>query len=57
MTKRKAADDSIDGVEADASRKRLDTSTKEHLGGIFHDRLFSPEVLSLATKTYAESKP
>ena len=57
MTKRKAEDDSIDGVEPDASRKRIDTSTKEHLGGIFHDRLFSPEVLSLATKTYAESKP
>ncbi|MCJ1427952.1 hypothetical protein MMC29_005859 [Sticta canariensis] len=57
MTKRKAEDDSVDGVETDTSRKRLDTSTKEHLGGIFHDRLFSPEVLSLATKTYAESKP
>ena len=57
MTKRKAADDSIDGVETDTSKKRLDTSTKEHHGGIFHDQLFSPEVPSLATKTYAESKP
>lgn len=57
MMKRKAADDSIDGAEADASRKRLNTTAQPDQCAPFHDRVFSPETLEELTKSYSESKP
>lgn len=64
MMKRKvAADDSIDGAEVDASRKRLNATTPRLLPDepdqveAFHPRLFGHEDLEELTKSYANAGP
>ena len=56
MMKRKvAADDSIDGAEADASRKRRNAATP-HVEP-FHPQLFGRENVEELTESYRNAKP